>query len=540
MDSYSFSRRRLLGLTAMGTASALGIGRVATAAETRSVTPPSFVPALVVGSGYGAAVSALRLGSAGVSTLVLETGQLWNEAGSDGSVFCSMVDPDRRSTWLHTRTQAPLGTFLWLDVVNRDVPRYTGVLDRMDHPNMSVYQGRGVGGGSLVNGGMAVVPEREHLERVLPAVSSDPMYERYFPRARRMLGVNRVSEDWFEGAECYRYARVARRHAANAGLGSTLVPNVYDFDYMRREAAGEVPASALAAEVLYGNNHGKRSLDQTYLADAVGTGNVRIESLHRAHSIRRESDGTFVVGVQRLDEFGNVREVHEIGCRYLFLGAGSQGTTELLLRARETGGLPELSELVGQGWGTNGNVMLGRACNLWDPTGALQSSIPALAVDDPHNEHGPVFAESVPIPAGVETFVSLYLAITRNPERGRFVFDEDTDSVRLRWSSDQGQPSVRAARATFDGINRANGTVYRHDLFGDTRAFEDRFTYHPLGGCVLGSATDDHGRVRGYRNLYVVDGSLIPGSTGVNPFLTITALAERNVERILSVDVEHG
>nr|WP_017973490.1 GMC oxidoreductase [Actinopolyspora halophila] len=267
---------------------------------------------------------------------------------------------------------------------------------------------------------------------------------------------------------------------------------------------------------------------------------MRIESLHRAHSIRREPDGTFVVGVQRLDEFGKVREVYEIGCRYLFLGAGSQGTTELLLRARETGGLPELSELVGRDWGTNGNVMLGRACHPWDPTGALQSSIPALAVDDPHNEHGPVLAESVPIPAGIETFVSLHLAITRNPERGRFVFDEATDSVRLRWSSDQGQPSVRAARTTFDSINRANGTIYRHDLFGETRAFEDRFTYHPLGGCVLGSATDAHGRVRGYRNLHVVDGSLVPGSTGVNPFLTITALAERNVERILSVDLEHG
>src|SRR5206468_629333 len=59
----------------------------------------------------------------------------------------------------------------------------------------------------------------------------------------------------------------------------------------------------------------------------------------------------------------------------------------------------------------------------------------------------------------------------------------------------------------------------------------------PLGGLVLGKATDNYGRVKGYPNLYVVDGSLIPGSTGVNPFVTITALAERNIERVLAEDV---
>lgn len=54
---------------------------------------------------------------------------------------------------------------------------------------------------------------------------------------------------------------------------------------------------------------------------------------------------------------------------------------------------------------------------------------------------------------------------------------------------------------------------------------------------VLGEATDSYGRVAGYDNLYVTDGSLIPGSTGVNPFVTITALAERNIERVLAEDI---
>ncbi len=54
------------------------------------------------------------------------------------------------------------------------------------------------------------------------------------------------------------------------------------------------------------------------------------------------------------------------------------------------------------------------------------------------------------------------------------------------------------------------------------------FTVHPLGGMVLGQACDLSGEVLGYPNFYIVDGSLIPGSTGcANPSLTIAALAER-------------
>ncbi len=52
----------------------------------------------------------------------------------------------------------------------------------------------------------------------------------------------------------------------------------------------------------------------------------------------------------------------------------------------------------------------------------------------------------------------------------------------------------------------------------------------------LGEATDDFGRIREYPGLYVVDGSLIPVGIGANPSLSITALAERNVEHILETD----
>ncbi|MEW2416152.1 GMC oxidoreductase [Streptomyces sp. NPDC046866] len=531
------TRRHFLGLGALQTAAALGLTRIGLQAAHAAEPPPAaYAPAIVVGSGYGAAVAALRLGQAGVRTVVLEMGRLWNTPGPDGKVFPSTSAPDHRSMWFRTRTEAPLATFLWLDVVNRDITPYPGVLDRVHHGDMSVYVGRGVGGGSLVNGGMAPTPRRSYFQEVLPRVDADEMYGTYFPRARAMLGVNDIDPGWFESTEWYRFARISRRHAQNTGLKTAFVPNVYDFGYMQREAAGTAARSALAGEVIYGNNHGKKSVDKTYLAAALGTGNVTIETMQRVVGVRQDPAGGYVLTVHGSDVTGRVTEVRELGCRQLFLGAGSLGTTEILLRARERGTLPELSEQVGRGWGHNGNIMTARANHLWDTVGANQATMPALGIDDWDNAANPVFAEIAPLPMGIEHWISMYLAITKNPERGFFTYDAATDSARLNWRREQNTPSVEAAKCLFDRINRANFTIYRYDLFGDNKAFADTFTYHPLGGCVLGRATDDHGRAKGYRGLYVVDGSLVPGSLGVNPFVTITALAERNMARILAED----
>jgi cholesterol oxidase len=532
------TRRQILGMAAFQTAAALGITRIGLSTATAATPAAStdYTPALVIGSGYGAAVAALRLGAAGVQTLVLEMGQLWDTPGADGKIFNSVTAPDKRSMWFRTRTEAPLATFLWLDVINKDITPFPGVLDKVKYADMSVYVGRGVGGGSLVNGGMAVTPSRAYFQEILPQVDADAMYGTYFPRANAMLGVNNISSSWFESTEWYQFARVSRDAAVKTGLATTFVPNVYDFAYMQREAAGTATKSALAQEVIYGNNYGKRSLDKSYLASAVGTGNVAIQTLTRAKKIRRDTDGTYIVTVDRIDTTGAVVETREIGCAHLFLGAGSLGTTELLVRARDTGTLPNLNSKVGAGWGNNGNIMLGRANYLWNPTGANQSTIPTLAIDDWANTANPVFAEIAPMPAGTETWASLYLAITKNAERGTFTYNAATDAAVLNWTRAQNQPSVTAAKTLFDRINTANGTIYRYDLFGDTRAFADDFCYHPLGGCVLGQATDLYGRASGYTGLYVTDGALIPGSTGVNPFVTITALAERNMARILAQD----
>lgn len=515
-----------MGAVALGSRASVGAAPIADGDQ---------VPALVIGSGYGGSVAALRLAQAGVDVLVAEMGMSWTQPGSDGNIFCSVLKPDGRSYWLREKTDQPVGYFLG-GSYNKDIDRYTGVLDSEKFSGIRVYQGRGVGGGSLVNGGMAVTPKRENFAAILPSVDAGEMYATYYPRANSALGVNNIDQAWFESAECYKFARVGRKHAERSGFGWTFVPNVYDFEYMKKEQANTVRRSALAGEVIYGNNAGKRSLDKTYLAAATGTGKVTIAAQHLVTAVTPSGSG-YEVSIAQIDTTGNTTATKKIVAQRVFFAAGSVGTSKLLVAMKAQGRLRDLSDAVGQKWGNNGNVMVGRANHMWDGTGILQSSMPCLGIDNWADAGGPAFAEVAPFPAGLETYVSLYLAITKNPNRARFTFDSGTGKVNLNWQKSWNQFSIDAAKRIFDKINKKEGTIYRTDLFGVYKTWGDDFTYHPLGGCVLNEATDNYGRLHGYQGLYVIDGSLIPGNTSVNPFVTITALAERNIERIIAEDL---
>lgn len=162
LEGRGLSRRRFIGRTGsiLG-AAALGAFDLPTAAplpqEAALIEPGAQVSALVIGTGYGGSVTALRLAQAGVDVHMVEMGMAWDTPGTDGKIFANTTTPDYRSFWLRTRTKQPLSNFLGFPL-DRDVPRYTGILDAEEMGGIVVYQGRGVGGGSLVNGGMAVTP----------------------------------------------------------------------------------------------------------------------------------------------------------------------------------------------------------------------------------------------------------------------------------------------------------------------------------------------------------------------------------------------
>jgi cholesterol oxidase len=492
------------------------------------------VPALVIGTGYGGSVAALRLAQAGVDVHMIEMGMAWDTPGQDGKIFANTTSPDSRSYWLRTRTKQPLSNFLGFPI-DKNITRSTGILDAEEFSGITVYQGRGVGGGSLVNGGMAVTPKRENFGAVLPSVDADEMYGIYYPRANAGLGAGTVDPAWFDTAACYQYARVGRKQAERAGFPFVFVPTVYDWDYMRQEEAGTVPRSALAGEILYGNNYGKKSLQKTYIDRIRATGRVAISPLHKVTSVAPAAGGGYTVVIDRIDTSGVTTATKTVTADRVFFAAGSVGTSKLLVKLKATGALPGLNNEIGKGWGDNGNVMCGRANHLWDPTGSLQASIPTGGIDN--WAAGGAFAEVAPLPTGIETYASFYLSITKNPNRAEFSWNAATGTVDLNWQTAWKQPSIDAAKTIFDRINQKEGTIYRTDLFGTYKIWGDHLTYHPLGGAVLNRATDNYGRLHGYAGLYVIDGSLIPGNTSVNPFVTITALAERNIEKIIATDL---
>jgi len=210
----------------------------------------------------------------------------------------------------------------------------------------------------------------------------------------------------------------------------------------------------------------------------------------------------------------------------LFLAAGSIGTTELLLSAKATGTLKRLNNQVGKLWGTNGDgvgaVLTGSATN---PT---QGGPAAIVIEHLDNPIAAIVTEQLPFPIVPEGVIaSLGQAISK-PE-GYLTYNSSTKSADLFWptNSTNNQKNAQALQYTYQLLNQANGTTLAQPL-------DFSSTAHPLGGATIGAVCNSFGQVQGYSNLYVVDGSLIPGSTAcTNPSLTIAALAERCMDRFL-------
>ena len=531
------SRRQFLGGVGLG---AVGAGAVLFGLGLSGGRPADRrrYTAIVIGSGYGGGVSALRLGQAGVDTLILEKGRLWNTPDADGKRFSKMLPPDTRAGWFTPVAPSLVPSFQGISIeqvaqrVASPQPVQAGICEKVDHGAHSVFRGIAVGGGSMVNAAIAAIPTPTQVRAAFPDVDPSEFLGTYVERAKNMLRISYRDMDWFEQAPCFQYARVGRQYAAAAGYGVDYNGSAYSFDYLRKEEVGEVPRSALDFEQQYGNNYGRfGSVDQTYIAAALATGKVALKPLTEVTDIRRERSGEWVVSTREIDRWGNEVALHEIGCDQLHLNAGVLGTTKLLLRARDTGALPDLSDDIGRGYGNNGDVMVGHMLKDSDPAGIEQSLMGMINLDGRDDPDNPVYASMFSIPLPVETHALGYYVMVKTGDRADITYQRASDSISIDWPERHTDHLTQRARAVFDKVTQANGVDYRDDLFKG-KVFAPN-TVHPMGGCVRGVATDGYGRVKGYDKLYVNDASLLPGYLGCNPFMSITALAERNIEAIL-------
>jgi len=492
----------------------------------------------VVGSGYGGGVSALRLGQAGVDTLILEKGRLWDTPDEDGKRFSKMLPPDTRAGWFTSVPPSLVPSFegISIDEVAKRVPSpqpvQAGICEKVVHGSHSVFRGIAVGGGSMVNAAIAAIPTPAQVQATFPDIDTSQFVGTYIERAKNTLRINYRDMKWFEQTPCFQYARVGRQYAAAAGYTVDYNGSAYSFDYMKKEEAGEVPRSALDFEQQYGNNYGRfGSVDQTYIATALATGKVSLKPLTEVTDIQRERSGEYVVSTREIDRWGNEVARDEFGCNQLHINAGVLGTTKLLLRARDTGALPNLSEEIGRGYGNNGDVMVAHMLKESDPAGTQQSLMGMINLDGRDDPDNPVYASMFSIPLPVETHTLGYYVMVKTGDRADIAYDQGSDSITIRWPEGHTDHLCARARVVFDKVTQANGVDYRDDIF-EGKVFAPN-TVHPMGGCVRGNATDSYGRVKGYDKLYVNDASLIPGYLGCNPFMSLTALAERNIEGIL-------
>lgn len=506
---------------------------------------------LIVGSGFGGAVSALRLSEKGYRVAVLEKGKRWSPA-------------------TYPRTNWNVRKSLWMPAL-----KLQGILQMTLLEHVLVLHGVGVGGGSLVYANTLVVPPEKVLrdgpwpEGTDWAAALAPHYE----TARRMLGAVTAPKT-FEGDELLREVveeetgrgATFRRHEVGVFFGEpdVRVPDPY-FGGKGPERAGCTYCGAC----MTGCTHdAKNTLDRNYLFLAERLG-CEIHPETHVTDVRPAEGGGYEVHTRRSTAW-LARAPRVWRARNVVLAAGALGTVRLLLACKERGSLPRLSDQLGSFVRTNSEALVG-----------------ALAREERID-----FSKGIAITSGVDADEHTHMEIVRYGRgqnmMGAMVTHLTADRPPwprwLRWLGGLLRHPIRYARAHFPRNWAARTAIVlvmqplesflrvrlgrrlgfralRSEVQGGPRPptyipianrVAERLaekvdgtpgnlllevlgnrssTAHILGGAVIAAdpsrgVCDPQGRVFGHEGLLVADGSAIPANLGVNPSLTITALAE--------------
>lgn len=510
---------------------------------------------VIVGSGFGGSVSALRLAEKGWRVAVLEQGRQL----TDADIEPAGTDP-KQLAW--APSLGLKGFFA------QDVFRHVGIV-----------RGIGVGGGSLVYAAVLLEPkENFYRDPAWRALSTDWQAELapHYATAKRLLGVtpnpwHGVQDDWLRGA------------AERLGAADTFdtVPQGIFFGEPGRTVpdpffGGEGPARTgcnRCGRCITGCAYGaKNTLDRNYLHFARQLG-VTVMPERQVTHLEPLAGGGYAVH-QKHPWDGNVR-YQTLRARQVILAAGAVGTMEILFASRDRyRTLPSLPASLGEHVRTNSEAIVGILAKdeQADVTEGATISSHFYADAKTHITQNR-FPESY-------TFMKWYmgpLVDDANPLRRalrtllRLVVHPVASTVSFRARHWHRRISVLTVMQHADnelafGYGRTLLRGFRHGLIsrpgkgGRTpsflpqanaaaRAFAEAsggtplntvmesignlsVTAHILGGAVMAAdardgVVDANHQVFGHPGLYVVDASAIPANVGVNPSLTITALAER-------------
>jgi cholesterol oxidase len=503
---------------------------------------------LVIGSGFGGSVSALRLTEKGYSVGVLEAGKR----------FGSKDFPE--SNW-------QVRKFLWFPRLGmRGIQRMTLLKDVL------VISGAGVGGGSLVYANTLYEPHDAFYTDPLWSQMTDWRAELapWYRMARRMLGAEEYPGD--TPAD-----EVIRHLGAHFGVEDTFTrtPVGVYFGAAGQEVpdpyfggAGPARAGCIGCGgCMVGCRHNaKNTLDKNYLHLAEQAG-ATVHPEHEVVDIEPLAGGGFRVTTQRPGAWIR-RHRRTFVAKDVILSAGALGTTRLLLRLAAEGRFPGLSERVGHRVLTNSEAILG-ATSMSDDIDYSEGVAITSSIHPSEDTH----IEPVRYPKGSNLMALLATILVdgggRIPRWLRFlgqvvrrprtfvrslsvrnwaersvillVMQSKDNSIRVklrgkkRLASEQGhgEPNPtylpvanEAARVAADHMGGIPGSAVNEVLL-DTPT-----TAHILGGANVGpnpetAVIDGYHRVYGVPGLHVADGAAVGANLGVNPSLTITAMSER-------------
>jgi cholesterol oxidase len=501
--------------------------------------------AIVVGSGFGGAVAVARLAQAGLRVAILERGRRWPRGSFPRDTN------DLKTGWLW---QSGRGLFdlRWLD-------------------RMLSVQGAGWGGGSLIYANVFARPLDETFRPSWPESYSRAALDRYYDLAAHMLEVRPIQPDPLTGEVPVRTQAMEDLVTRMDRAAGTIRPNLAvrfatdpDTQVINRHGIPQYGCTFVGECVLGCNQGAKNSLDYNYLAIAERAGALALTD-SEAIGIETCDDGYRVTYRNHADG----GDSQALTGRAIFLAAGAVGTTELLLRARDTAqSLPDLSPRLGEGFSGNGDFLsfIRRSRVPLDPERGPTITTSSIVDFDEASRQVWFQVQDGSYPAVLSRLVA-----SADPTRGvrerlaRLRAQRATGTDRrpakvmalllMGRDASQGRLALdHHDQATVGWDNRANRALYRAEgqvgravarMFGGRASdvptwslLRRAITVHNLGGVPMGidrthGVIDENGEVHGYPGLYVVDGSAVPSATGVNPSASILAMAERNVERAI-------
>lgn len=532
---------------------------------------------VIVGSGYGGAVTAARFAGHG-SVCVLERGQEW-PLGSFPSSFTGVLGAVKTA-------RNPLGLY-----------------DYSFNHDMDVVVGSGLGGTSLINSNIVISPDRDVFTQAAWPVAlrtEDELTALFcaMNTVKTMLGIEQSSAFNLKKQQIHQQTieMLQNENPRPAYAALDMAVNFTRTNNTHNEYGVFQHQCSFCGDCNTGCNiRAKNTLDVNYLPLAVSWG-AKLFTQMEVDYLEKDLSGGWWLHVVLRGDHGRSRTTGVVHANTVFLCAGTLGSTQILLRTQERGRGGNFSEHLGRHFSANGDT-LGFNYNLDQQTDILgfgqdrflpnddkvgptitctADYRPTSAITDRYLVQDGVIPSALvnllrigapPLakkPLDSKKWDRILLDLVRRNKQGALNHSmvylgsghdkaegvlrlNASGAIEVHWPEVSQEAVFKNIAEQMKKMAEVTGGSYVPNpshLLGSRGHF---ITVHPLGGCRMGDTilqgvvnykgqvfkggSDDPAFV--HRDLYVSDGSIIPGSLGVNPLLTIAALAERIAEHHL-------